>query len=164
MESNNVIRIEFERFSNASDLSKEDQSLLEAAKRVLPQSYAPYSRFNVGAALKLSNGEIITGTNQENAAYPSGLCAERVAIFAAMHTHPKERVEQIAIRAQSGDFNVDHPISPCGACRQVLLEYELRQEQPIRVLLQGATGDIIVIPDTKSLLPIYFHESGLKKE
>jgi cytidine deaminase len=164
MESNNIIRIEFERFSNASELSTEDQSLLEAAERVLPQSYAPYSRFHVGAALKLSNGEIVTGTNQENAAYPSGLCAERVAIFAAMHAHPKETVTQIAIRAQSSDFNVDHPIAPCGACRQVLLEYELRQKQPIRVLLQGTTGDIIVIPDTKSLLPIYFHESGLKKE
>ena len=164
MECNNVIRVEFDRFDSAECLSALDQELLNAAKIALPQSYAPYSKFHVAAALRLSNNEIITGTNQENGAYPSGLCAERVAIFAAMHSNPVETVKEMAITAISGDFKVDHPITPCGACRQVLLEYELRQKASIRIILQGETGDAIVIPNTRSLLPIYFHEQALKKE
>jgi cytidine deaminase len=154
---------DYTSYSSLSSLNPRDRELLNHALKALPNSYAPYSQFHVAAAIRLNNGEVITGTNQENAAYPSGLCAERVAIFAAMHKFPGAVIEDIAITAFSEAFVVDHPIPPCGACRQVLLEYELRQSDSIRLILRGQEGGAIVIPKASSLLPLYFHESGLKK-
>ena len=104
------------------ELSKEDQDLLQQATAACKKAYAPYSRFYVGAAILLENGKIVTGNNQENAAYPSGLCAERVAIFKASADYPAAQIKTIAVTASSEEFDIDHPVSPCGACRQVLKE------------------------------------------
>lgn len=154
---------EYTEWPSLNELSASDQELVAIAKDALSRSYAPYSRFHVAAALRLSNGEVVTGTNQENAAYPSGLCAERVAIFAAKHQYPDVPIETIAITASSEKFEVDHPISPCGACRQVMLEYELNQSTPIRVILKGEQGKVLIVHSAQTFLPFFFHEDALKK-
>ncbi|NNE54736.1 MAG: cytidine deaminase [Flavobacteriales bacterium] len=163
MKKEEFVSIDYHSYSSSDSLQPDDRDLLIKAREVLPSSYAPYSLFHVAAAVQLSNGQVVTGTNQENAAYPSGLCAERVAVFAAMHQFPNSAITTIAITAESENFEVDHPIAPCGACRQVLLEYEMNQKSPIKVILQGKTGRILVIDDAVSLLPFFFHEQGLKK-
>ena len=155
--------IEYAEWPSLNELSLEDQELVAMARNVLPSSYAPYSQFHVAAALRLKNGKVITGTNQENAAYPSGLCAERVAIFAAKHQHPEEEIDTIAITASSDRFKVDHPISPCGSCRQVMLEYELNQSTPIRFILKGEQGKVLIVHSVQTFLPFFFHEDALKK-
>lgn len=139
------------------------KDLLEKAEIAAQKAYAPYSKFQVGCAILLENKEIIYGNNQENAAYPSGICAERVAIFAASANHPKVKIQAIAIRAFAENFTVDYPITPCGACRQVLLEYQiLQKEQPIPVYMQGESGNILVLNDVRDLLPFGFFEEKLK--
>jgi cytidine deaminase len=113
--------------------------------------------------LRLSDGTIVTGNNQENAAFPSGLCAERVAFFSAGALYPGAVITDAAIVASSERFDVDHPITPCGACRQVMLEYELNQDVEIRLLFSGNTGKIIRMVGVRNLLPLFFHESSLRK-
>ena len=143
------------------ELSEEYKRLVDEAKRVTQNAYAPYSKFNVGAAVLLENGEIICGTNQENAAYPSGLCAERVTMFYANSRYPNVAPRAIAIATfADGDF-LDEPITPCGACRQVLLESEIRYGKDIDVLLFGRKG-IYVLSNVKGLLPLSFDKSFLK--
>lgn len=143
------------------ELSEEYKHLVDEAKSVTQNSYAPYSKFNVGAAVLLENGEIVCGTNQENAAYPSGLCAERVTMFYANSKYPNVAPKAIAIATFSdGDF-LEEPITPCGACRQVLLETEVRYGRDIDVLLFGRNG-IYVLPNVKGLLPLSFDKSFLK--
>jgi cytidine deaminase len=159
----NSITTEILSYSSVSEMSQEDQRLIEAARNVIPQAYAPYSKFKVAAALRLKSGEIITGTNQENAAFPSGLCAERVAFFAAGHHHPEAVFETVAIMAHSDSFSIESIAAPCGACRQVMLEYRLKQDSAIRVILAGYSGGAEVINDLTDLLPLYFSETGLKK-
>ncbi len=132
------------------------QSLVQAALKATEQAYAPYSNFHVGAALLLANGEIVTGSNQENVAYPSGLCAERVALFHAGHQYPTVPVQAIAIAASTKGKQVER-ISPCGACRQVMLETEQRGGHPIKVLLCGAK-EILIAESAASLLPLCFSE------
>jgi cytidine deaminase len=140
------------------------KNLLEKAQLSAQKAYAPYSKFHVGCAILLENKEIIYGNNQENAAYPSGICAERVAIFGASANHPKVKIQAIAIRAFAENFTVNYPITPCGACRQVLLEYQiLQKEQPIYVYMQGASGNILVLNDVRDLLPFGFFEEKLRK-
>jgi cytidine deaminase len=139
-------------FDHTEELSLEDKELVACSREMTHQAYAPYSEFFVGAAVLLENGEVIKGSNQENAAYPSGLCAERVAIFSASALYPGVKVRKIAISARS----LDHPVTPCGACRQVLLEYEFKQQEPIRVLLSGETGKIFSIDKVQDLLPLSF--------
>ncbi len=155
---------EFQRLASEEYLPQEEKSLLLQAAEAMSGSYSPYSKFRVGAAVLLSNGHVELGANQENAAYPSGLCAERVAIFSAMSKFPKLDVVKIAIKAKSSDFDVNTAVAPCGACRQVLLEYELKQDKPIQLILQGESGEVLIINSTKELLPFYFHETKLKKD
>ncbi len=143
------------------ELSAEYKQLADEAKKATQNSYAPYSKFNVGAAVLLENGEIVTGTNQENAAYPSGLCAERVTMFYANSKYPNVAPRAIAIATfADGDF-LEEPITPCGACRQVLLETEVRYGKDMDVLLYGRKG-VYVLSNVKCLLPLSFDKSALK--
>ncbi len=152
-----------EEWEGLDSMPAEDRALIHQAVDGLENAYAPYSGFRVSAAIRLKSGKIVVGTNQENAAYPSGLCAERVAFFAASSAYPKDEIEAVAITAKSELFSVDHPIAPCGACRQVMLEYELKQRNNIKVILKGTKGKIYTLSDIKGLLPLFFHEEALKK-
>lgn len=151
-----------EEYSSELELPEADQLLLKRSREVGKTAYAPYSAFHVGAALLLEDGTIHVGSNQENAAYPSGLCAERVALFHAGAVHPELAVTTIAVTCSSKQFKVDSPLSPCGACRQVMAETERRYGKPIRVLLAGETGAVYVIGSVKELLPLSFVADELK--
>ena len=141
-----------------SELSIDDRRLVDAARESIFKAYAPYSRFRVGAAIALTNGEIVTGSNQENVAYPSGLCAERVACFYAHSQYPEARFNTIAIAAcDVNGSELQLPISPCGSCRQALLEYETLAGSNVRVILVGVK-EIYILPSVKSLLPLAFSE------
>ena len=142
----------------ADELELQERNLIELAREATHRSYAPYSRFNVGAAILLDNGEIITGSNQENAAFPSGTCAERTACFYAHSRYPDARFVTIAIAARdTTGKEVIRPISPCGSCRQALLEYETLAGHNIKILLAGHR-EIYMLPSVKSLLPLAFAE------
>ena len=144
------------------ELSAEEQQLVEVAKKATTRSYAPYSHFHVGAAALLANGEIISGTNQENAAYPSGICAERTTLFYANSQHPQQAVKALAIAARTSEGHwTETPISPCGACRQVMTETENRFGKPMKVLL-CSTREVFVIESAKDLLPVSFGSEDLK--
>ena len=158
------LNTQVEVWEGLTELPSLDAELLKAAEAGLKNTYAPYSGFHVSAALRLKNGATVVGTNQENAAYPSGLCAERVAFFSASSQYPGVQIEAVAVVANSSLFSVDHPVAPCGACRQVMLEYELKQANNIRIILKGTKGNIYTLSDIKGLLPLFFHENGLKKD
>jgi cytidine deaminase len=151
----------YDVYDSIEELEKEDASLLRKAQDVTALAYAPYSRFNVGAVAKLSNGEIVSGTNQENASYPVGICAERVLLSSVSSLHPKVPVETVAISYKSDLAASNHPIAPCGICRQSLQEYEVRLEHPIRLILGGLEGKIFVIPSAAFLLPFSFTQHDL---
>jgi cytidine deaminase len=137
------------------ELNSEEKFLVDQAKAATAKAYAPYSNFKVGAAVLLENGEIVTGNNQENVAFPSGLCAERTTLFYANATYPNQAVKILAIAAYTeGDF-LDRPISPCGACRQVILETEMRYNQQIKIILYGQK-EIYILDGIKNLLPLSF--------
>lgn len=143
------------------ECTETEKKLIEAAKRATEKAYVPYSQFRVGAALLLQNGKIISGNNQENAAYPSGLCAERTTLFFANANYPEQHVEAIAIAAwHDGQFTSD-AISPCGACRQVMLETENRFKMPMRLLMYSDKG-VYVVNSVKDLLPLSFGDEMLK--
>lgn len=143
-----------------NELTEEQKSVVEAAKRATLGSYAPYSRFNVGAAVLLDNGEIVTGSNQENAAYPSGICAERTALFYAGAHFPEAKVRKMAIIAsQNGEFT-EKLCSPCGACRQVMLESQYRAGAPVEVMMCGRE-EIYIAPSVDALLPFGFDFDNL---
>jgi len=144
------------------ELEATDQQLLLKAKGQVINAYAPYSGFQVGAAIELENDEIFTGNNQENAAYPSGLCAERVAMFYANAQYPNVAVKTLAIAAYTNGEFLPNPITPCGSCRQVLLETESRYGKDIRILLYG-TQEIYIIDNVKQLLPLCFEKNSLNK-
>lgn len=148
-------------YDNTAELDDNDAELLRLAHEATKNSYAPYSKFHVGAAVRLANGKTITGCNVENAAYPSGLCAERVTLFAAQAQYPNVPVEAIAITATSEGKCIDEPIAPCGACRQVMVETEQHSGRPLRVLCQGETGAIMVFDGIKSLVPFMFLDKFL---
>jgi len=135
---------------------------MEDAEKARENAYAPYSNFRVGAAILLENGEIITGNNQENAAYPSGLCAERVAIFFAGSQFPNIKILQIAVTARSEKQTLNVPIPPCGACRQAIAEYEIKQKHPIEIFFMGETGEVYKTDSIKTLLPLLFDSNSLK--
>ena len=143
------------------ELSPTDQHLMKTAMDATVRSYAPYSRFSVGAAALLANGIVITGTNQENAAYPSGLCAERTTLFYANSQYPDQPVMTLAIAARTEKDFIDLPIPPCGACRQVILETEKRYKQPIRILLYGKK-EIYEVKSICDLLPLSFDASAME--
>lgn len=133
-----------------------DAELLQMAHEATDNAYVPYSKFHVGAAVRLANGVIVKGNNIENAAYPSGLCAERVTLFAAQAQYPDVAVEAIAITARSEITAVTEPVAPCGACRQVMVETEQRSGVPIRIICQGNTGKVFVFDGVETLMPFIF--------
>jgi len=151
----------FTVFDAINELSTDDKMLMVKAIESRKNAYAPYSNFNVGAALLLDNGKIVSGNNQENAAYPSGLCAERVAIYSAGAIYPKATILKMAITASSTKKKVTKPVGPCGSCRQAIAEYEVKQETPIEILFMGEIGQIIKSSSLKDLLPLSFDKSFL---
>ncbi len=155
--------VELSVFDSSAALVATDLALLNAAKGALTSSYAPYSRFHVSAAVLLDNGKTVVGSNQENMAYPSGLCAERVAIFSASAQFPGVAIQAIAITAKSETMELDHPIMCCGACLQSICEYESRYQNAIRLILQGETGQVYIAKGTQTFLPFQFDGSALKK-
>jgi cytidine deaminase len=157
------LTIAYTEVSNLAQLTDNDQKLLEEAWGACNSAYAPYSKFNVGAALRLANEMIFIGNNQENAAYPSGICAERVAVFSASATCPGVPIVSLAVVAKTTAFKLENPTTPCGACRQVIAEYEMLSGQPIRIILQGNSDKIWIIEGIANLLPLIFHGEDLKK-
>lgn len=133
-----------------------DADLLRQAHEATDNSYVPYSKFHVGAAVRLSNGVVLKGCNIENAAFPSGLCAERVTLFAAQAQYPGVPVEAIAITARAENTEVTEPVAPCGACRQVMVETEQRSGRPMRIICQGHTGPVFVFEGIETLMPFIF--------
>lgn len=154
----------FTEFSSLDELTAEDKKLVEQARQSVMSAYAPYSRFNVGAAVLLENGTVMLGNNQENASYPIGLCAERVAVFAAAANYPGIKIKAIAITALSKQFLIDRPITPCGACRQAIAEYEHRYKNPIRLIMVGESGKVLVSDSIKNFLPYQFNGDDLKEK
>jgi cytidine deaminase len=148
-------------YNTISELSLEDQMLMGKAIEARNKAYAPYSNFSVGAALLLENNKVVLGNNQENAAYPSGMCAERVAVWKAGSAYPNVKILKLAITASSSITKVDKPVGPCGACRQTLSEYEIKQKQPFEILFMGEVGEVIKTASLKSLLPFSFDSSYL---
>lgn len=142
------------------ELSEIERELIKEAQRVAQEAYAPYSKFRVGAAVRLESGKIVSGSNQENAAYPSGLCAERTALFYAGAQYPDDPVTALAVVAFKEDGSQATVAAPCGSCRQVILESATRYEHPFRVLLAGPR-DVLIVEDCRDLLPIGFDASSL---
>ena len=146
----------YQVYDSINELEAGDAALLKKAIEVSSKAYAPYSHFHVGAVARLISGEFIHGTNQENASYPVGICAERVLLASASTMFPDLPIETIAISYTSKSVKSDHPIAPCGMCRQSLHEYESRVKHPIRLILGGIEGKIYVIPTVSDLLPFSF--------
>lgn len=146
------------RVYSYNELSETDKNLVDLAKNATQRAYAPYSRFNVGAALLLANDEIVTGSNQENVAFPSGTCAERTTCFYAHSSYPGVRFVKLAIAAFHNGAFTPHPVSPCGACRQVLAEYEKLGGEKLEIILYG-DNEIYVLSEVADLLPLIFDEA-----
>lgn len=148
-------------FENFEELPSDIKALMNKAKEARLNAYAPYSNFLVGAAILMDNNEIITGSNQENASYPSGLCAERTAVFYAGAQFPKATILRMAIIAGSIHNKTTLPIPPCGACRQSIAEYEVKQESPIEIYFMGESGKVVKSNSLENLLPLMFDKSVL---
>ena len=149
------------QFCQKDELQQEDEELIDCAIKATNNSYARYSNFHVGAALRLEDGRVVIGANQENAAFPSGLCAERSAIFAAQSQWPEQAITTIAIAARNAGGLLREPVTPCGSCRQVILEMEDRYQRPVRILLYGTDG-VYVIGSVKDLMPLCFVDKNMK--
>jgi cytidine deaminase len=154
------IEIEYSVYQDISELGKEDAELLSLAREITRQAYAPYSHFRVGAAARTEKG-VVTGTNQENASFPVGICAERSLLSTAAALFPGLPIETLAVSYDNEKGESIHPISPCGMCRQALLEYESRGGKPIRLILGGQSGEIIVVDSVAKLLPFAFTQQEL---
>jgi cytidine deaminase len=152
----------YENYASISELGAEDKALLEAARQLTEQSYAPYSHFHVAAVAKLKNGQWVKGTNQENASYPVGICAERVLLASASMLFPNEQIDSMAITYHNFNGESNHPVSPCGMCRQSLVEYEARIGKSIRLILSGMDGEVMILDSSKQLLPFSFGGEDLK--
>ncbi|MCG3167436.1 MAG: Cytidine deaminase [Bacteroidia bacterium] len=150
------LTIDYLEYENMDELIAEDKNLMQQAHEAGKSAYAPYSNFSVGAAVLLENGVVVKGSNQENAAYPTGLCAERVAVFSAGTNYPGVAIKTIAITAKSSRIKVESPVTPCGDCRQAISEYEVLYNKPIRFLLMGETGKVLELKNVGSLLPLRF--------
>jgi len=155
------VTINYESYNSKEDLEACDKILCEQAEKALESSYSPYSNFKVGTAVRLSNGQIVLGSNQENVAYPSGLCAERVALFTIGAAYPAAVVESMAITAHTDNFKIMNPVTSCGACLQVMAEFEMKQQQEITVLFYCLNGKVLKIKGVKNLLPFVFIENRL---
>lgn len=149
-------------YESLSELPEEQQWLLNEAREVTANAYAPYSNFQVGAIAKLANGQIVAGSNQENASFPVGLCAERVLLAAASSLFPKVPIDTLAVSYRSDHQKSDHPISPCGICRQSLQEFETRVGHPVQLILGGMEGPVFVIDSASRLLPLAFTSDELQ--
>lgn len=149
-------------YDSIDELPEEHQWLLNEAREVTEQAYAPYSHFQVGAVARMANGEIVAGSNQENASFPVGLCAERVLLASISSIFPKIPIESIAISYKSEHQKSDHPISPCGICRQSLQEFESRVNHPVRLIMGGMSGPVYVIDSASRLLPLAFTSEELR--
>ena len=158
-----TISISFDEYTSLEELNSQDQILCLEAKKAMSNSHSPYSGFRVGVAVQLESGKIVYGSNQENVAYPSGLCAERVALFMIGTTYPDDKILSMAITAQTDHFLIKEPVTSCGACLQVIAEYEKKQSQPINVLFYCLNGTIIRTTGIKTLLPFAFEETRLQK-
>lgn len=156
-----TINTTFSVFESKNDLPQDINSLMEQAIEIRKTAYAPYSKFRVGCAILLDNGKIVLGSNQENAAYPSGLCAERVAIFQAGSLYPNAKMTAMAISATGDEKPVLEPIPPCGSCRQSIAEYEIRQEMPIVIYFMGESGIVYQSESLRNLLPFMFDKKFL---
>jgi cytidine deaminase len=156
-----TITSNFDVFETIQELPTDIQNLMHEAVAIRKTAYAPYSNFKVGTAILLDNGEIILGSNQENAAYPSGLCAERVAVFYAGTKYPEAKILKMAISAASDNTTTSAPIPPCGACRQSIAEYEIKQNTPIEIYFMGEIGSIYKSDSLKNLLPLLFDKKFL---
>lgn len=155
------ISTKFTVFESSDELSHTENELMKRAIEARDIAYARYSGFKVGASVLMQNNEIIVGNNQENAAYPSGMCAERVAIWSAMSAFPEGKIKKIFISARSVKTSVDRPVAPCGACRQAIAEYEVKQQQDIEIFFTGEVGKIVKAYSIKDLLPWMFDNSML---
>lgn len=156
-----TITSRLEVYDSIDEVPQDVQDLMKKAIEVRDAAYAPYSNFKVGAAIYLENEEIVVGSNQENASYPSGLCAERTAVYYAGAKFPEARILRIAISAKSMRHKVVSPVPPCGACRQALVEYEVKQEEPIELYFMGETGKVVKADSVKDLLPLVFDSTCL---
>ena len=157
------IRIEYELLDSSEELSANDAALLIAAREVTANAYAPYSNFYVGAVAELNNGKTVSGTNQENASSPAGICSERVLLSAASVLYPNVPIKTLAIsyvNNNKSDKN-DQPVSPCGICRQSLVEYEERMQQKMRIILSAAKGQVLILETAAALLPLAFGSTDL---
>ena len=161
MEKQNLA-FEYEVYESIADLEAADNELLNHAREATGLAYAPYSNFLVGAAARLMNSEIVVGSNQENAAFPAGICAERVLLSTLSSLYPNTAIESMAISYKSEKHPGNHPIAPCGICRQSLSEFENRMQKPIRLILGGKNGKVFIIPAAGNLLPLAFTSSELK--
>jgi len=157
------ISISFDEYNSLDELNSQDQILCIEAKKAMSNSHSPYSGFRVGVAVQLESGRIVYGSNQENVAYPSGLCAERVALFLIGTTYPDDKILSMAITAQTDHFLIKEPVTSCGACLQVMAEYEKKQSHPINVLFYCLNGAIIRTTGIKTLLPFAFEKMRLQK-
>ena len=156
-----TITSRLEVYDSIDEVSQDIQDLMQQAIETRDAAYAPYSNFKVGAAIQLENDEIVVGSNQENASYPSGLCAERTAVYFAGAKYPNTKILKIAISAKSMRHKVVSPVPPCGACRQALVEYEVKQEEPIELYFMGETGKVVKADSVKDLLPLVFDNTCL---
>ncbi|KAA9037735.1 cytidine deaminase [Ginsengibacter hankyongi] len=156
------VKFSISLFDSIDELNKEDALLLREARKVTQYAYAPYSNFNVGAFAKLENGKTVSGTNQENASFPAGICAERTLLSTASSLFPGVGIDTIAISYNNLDGKSDRPVSPCGICRQSLVEFQDRTKKQIRVILSGMEGEVQIIENAKDLLPLVFGADDMK--
>ena len=157
------LSLSFLEFNSIDELNDNDRILLLKAKEAAKNAYAPYSKFRVGAAVLLANGTIVIGNNQENAVYPVGLCAERVALFSAQANYPDQPIVALAVTAIGSDGKISQPVPPCGSCRQAMIEAESRHKQPLRLIMQGEEGPIIISEKMEDMMPLTFAEDFLAK-
>lgn len=155
------LKLEFEVCSE-EELTAQDRNLIQRAREATSTSYAPYSNFNVGAAILLDDGSIVCGSNQENAAYPSGMCAERTALYYAGANNAGKKVRTIAIAARHASAQNFQTVAPCGSCRQAMAEYESQQKEPIRVIMFGSNNKVYISPSIENLLPFIFSKINLQ--
>lgn len=159
---NEEFSFKYQVFESIEQLNIEDAYLLTEARKITQFAYAPYSNFKVGAYAKLMNGEMVSGTNQENAAYPVGICAERTVMSVASALFPEVGIKTIAISYDNMKGKSDHPISPCGICRQSFFEFQERTKNPIRIILSGQEGKVLLIENVADLLPLVFGSADMK--
>ena len=159
--TNHEIKINFQEYASMEELDIADKELCQEAVKALKTSHSPYSKFRVGVAMKLQSGKIIHASNQENVAYPSGLCAERVALFYWGANHSDDPIESIAVTAHTDEFQLSKPVTSCGACLQVLAEYEKKQGHAIKMLLYCQQGPVWIATGIESFLPFLFFEDRL---